>query len=984
MRWNADQVRSFLGWLLPRHALIGGRTELRALGRGPRRGVWSAFVGPEDLDAVVEALAPLPGSPRPVFPDWPRCGEANLYFGLNPVRPDAVPPRGESLFARMSRTTRDKDVLAYTMFVIDVDPERMPRDRAATDAEKAEARTVAATIREELLGASIPSMLADSGNGFHLLVPLVPVGGDGVQRAAHEAHRILRAFDGRFSTKAARVDTSVYNPSRILKLYGSLAMKGEPTAEHPHRVASIDLSAVPADVDVVARLAERAGHRTREASPTGVTPRTESRPPPRPATPWSEWRSRALDALPLDAVYGDLLTGKVTNGWLQCRDPDSPSGDQNPSAGVADTATDAERGAFHSFRDGRTVSVFDFLIARGLALDFASACHRVAQLAGVALPVPTVAGEGALDRLRARWAAARDDAQRHSAVREAVAATVGLPAIEQRQALDAIGELTGFASALLLRTLTEARKSGRRANAQARVQAAAPRGRPVVDYVQNRDTVESLFDALVAAVKPVARFYRQDREMVFVRRGIGPILVNDRNVAGLLSALVEIRFLHENDDDVELVRYDVLPMDLARAFVHSPRVAANLPVLLAYTRTPLFDAAERLVARPGFHEAAGIFYDGPAIEPSDTMGALDGALAGFCWKEDTDRVNFLGALLTTLTMPMWTRGHPFVAINGNKPGVGKSTLARVLGVLAEGGMEPSTVSWCPDEGEFEKQLATRVEAGDRVIIVDNAKTAKPIESPVLERSITDTRLNFRRLGSNTSIGRAQNDVLFCITMNLVQLGADLRRRALPVNLELAVDVRDASFVHDDVLAWVQANREAVLGELIGLVQRWIDAGRPLAEVPARHSVGHRWAATIDGILTHAGLPGFLSNFEASEHAFDPKYEVMLEIIRKHWEREPMTASGWAGVLGSELEDRFKDRNGQIRSERARATIVGALFAEYADARFEVDGVGYRLERAWPEGTGRPAVWGIMDAATLTTLLPPTRVAAGTPQTRARQ
>lgn len=966
MRWNADHARAFLAWLLPRHAAMGGRTELRALGRGPKRGVWSAFVGPDDLDAIVEALAPLPGNPRPVFPDWPRCGEANLYFGLNPVKPDTVPERGGTLFRRVSHTTRDRDVLAYSMFVVDVDPERMPHDRAATDAEKAEALAVANRIREELRAANIEPMLADSGNGYHLLVPLLPIPGDGVAGAAREVHAILRAMDGRFSTKMARVDTSVYNPSRILKLYGSLAMKGENTAEFPHRVASIDLSTIPDDVDVVARLAARVGHRAKPPLTTNGTGPPPREPAKRPSsangtnganTAWSDWRTRALAALPLGAVYGEFLTGKAANGWSECRDPDSPSGDQRPSAGVADTTADAERGAFHSFRDGRTLSVFDFLIERGQAVDFISACGRVSQLAGIPLPGPAVVGDGAIDRLRSRWANAGDDEQRHVAAREAVAATVQLPAIEQRHALDAIGELTGLSAALLHRTLAELRKTGRRETEQARARAVS-RGRTVVDFIENRDTIDALFDALVTALKPVARFFRQDRELAFVRRGIGPILITERNVAGLLSSLVEIRFLQEHEGAQELLRYDVLPTDLARAFVHSPRVAAKLPTLVAYTRTPLFDAHGRLVAQPGFHEESGIFYDGPAVHAAEGTETLDAVLAGFCWKEATDRINFLGALLTTITMPMWTRGHPFVAINGNKPGVGKSTLARLLGLLSEGGTEPSTVSWCPDEGEFEKQLATRVEAGDRVIIVDNAKSNKPVESPVLERCITDTKLNFRRLGSNTSIGRAQNDVLFCITMNLVQMGADLRRRALPINLELAVDVRHARFNHDDVLGWAQEHRVAALAELIGMVQRWMGDGKPLAEVPARHSTGQRWAGTIDGILAHAGLPGFLSNFEASEHAFDPKYALMLEIVRGFAGRAAMTPAGWAEVLGEILEDKFRDRGGQQRSARSKATIVGALFTEYSDARFDVDGTSYRLVREWPEGTGRSATWSI--------------------------
>ena len=72
------------------------------------------------------------------------------------------------------------------------------------------------------------------------------------------------------------------------------------------------------------------------------------------------------------------------------------------------------------------------------------------------------------------------------------------------------------------------------------------------------------------------------------------------------------------------------------------------------------------------------------------------------WRRESeaDLVNFVACALTALTMPHWRRGHPFLAINGNKPGVGKSTLARVLGVLVEG-EEPPTVTWLPDDAEFE-------------------------------------------------------------------------------------------------------------------------------------------------------------------------------------------------------------------------------------------------------------------------------------------
>ncbi|MCG3134343.1 MAG: hypothetical protein HMLKMBBP_01648 [Planctomycetes bacterium] len=111
---------------------------------------------------------------------------------------------------------------------------------------------------------------------------------------------------------------------------------------------------------------------------------------------WADWRKRALAALDLPAVYGTWLTGKESGaGWLECRDPASASGDQHPSAGVADGTGQAERGAFHSHISGKTLSVFDFLVAHGGASDFRAACARIAELSGVAFPEPRAAAPAA-------------------------------------------------------------------------------------------------------------------------------------------------------------------------------------------------------------------------------------------------------------------------------------------------------------------------------------------------------------------------------------------------------------------------------------------------------------------------------------------------------------------------------------------------------------------------------------------------------------
>ncbi len=586
---------------------------------------------------------------------------------------------------------------------------------------------------------------------------------------------------------------------------------------------------------------------------------------------------------------------------------------------------------------------------------------RVAELAGVSLPTGQEPGV-TVATFVAAWSTAVTGDARTAALHAAIAALIPLPALAREPALEAIRKAADLAPRVLRAAIAEVRKGEKDARKQ-RVQArpATRPGLPIVDFVENRDTVEGLFDAIIQAILPANRFFRFERDIVFVRRGYGPRLVDERVLPGLLSALVEVRFLSDRENGVAFQRFDVLPGDLARAFVHSPRVAAKLPTLTLYARTPVYDRQWNFVGRPGFHAASGIFYDGPEIRPSRSATRLLAVVQDFPWKDAVDMVNFLGALLTALTMPHWGRGHPFLAVNGNKPGVGKSTLARVLGVIAEG-QEPNTVSFAANEEEFEKQLATRVEAGDRVIVIDNARTSRPIQSPVLERCITDTRLNFRRLGGNTAISRPTNDVLFVLTMNLTQMGADLRRRALPLNLLIEGDVRRHPYASDDPVGDALADRAVIVAELAGLVDAWLQQGQPVPPSPAVHSTGRKWAATMDAILRVAGFEGFLSNFAASEHAFDPDCELVCDVATAHFGDTPRTAGEWAAVLvRGVLEERLTDARGHARPVRAQATIVGQLFTAYLDGTtFPVGEARVQLRRAEPR-RGHPPVYSFEPA-----------------------
>jgi hypothetical protein len=76
---------------------------------------------------------------------------------------------------------------------------------------------------------------AMSGNGGHLLfrLPDLPIS-DQNKKMIRD---ILVGLAKRFDTDRVKIDTTVFNPARIWKLYGTAAQKGDPVPAGPNRDA---------------------------------------------------------------------------------------------------------------------------------------------------------------------------------------------------------------------------------------------------------------------------------------------------------------------------------------------------------------------------------------------------------------------------------------------------------------------------------------------------------------------------------------------------------------------------------------------------------------------------------------------------------------------------------------------------------------------------------------------------------------------------
>ena len=159
-----------------------------------------------------------------------------LYFTINPVNPDLLARANNRVKTFADHTTSDPDILKRITLPIDFDPVR-PAGISANAVEKRASLERAWACRTWLAAQGWPEpVFADSGNGAHLLYALdLPNNAQSSDLVKH----CLLALSSLFSDEQVKVDTSTGNASRIFKLYGTLARKGDSTTERPHRRAVI-------------------------------------------------------------------------------------------------------------------------------------------------------------------------------------------------------------------------------------------------------------------------------------------------------------------------------------------------------------------------------------------------------------------------------------------------------------------------------------------------------------------------------------------------------------------------------------------------------------------------------------------------------------------------------------------------------------------------------------------------------------------------
>ncbi|WP_028316664.1 DNA primase family protein [Desulfatibacillum aliphaticivorans] len=232
----------------------GEVVEIRALGANGKNPVWDGFArgdgtvfgyfdNAKDFGIAAEKLG--------------KAKTSGVYFTINPCDPALLARASNRLIVANKKglTTGNNHIKAIRWLPIDLDPKR-PAGISSSKQELGLAKEAAVNVvnlLEKELGFP-PGVRALSGNGYHVCYRLPDLENTlEISESKGLIHLCLAALQAKIQVDGVDIDQKVFNASRIWKLYGTMARKGDHTDDRPHRRSRLlnNAPAALADVPVV-------------------------------------------------------------------------------------------------------------------------------------------------------------------------------------------------------------------------------------------------------------------------------------------------------------------------------------------------------------------------------------------------------------------------------------------------------------------------------------------------------------------------------------------------------------------------------------------------------------------------------------------------------------------------------------------------------------------------------------------------------------
>jgi len=910
-----ESLLPFVKFATSRHEAQGGVTEIRILpGPGMRRGVWCGYFDKAHWRDLIKAILPLAGSPRPKLPygGYPRIGEGNVYFSLRPVHPDLL-GRVANTIQYAEQSTTDADIIAYDMFSVDIDPERKSRI-SASDEEKRGALLVAEAIRDWFVEKGVKAISADSGNGYHLLVPTIPYKGEDLPRAAEDSKRLLHFLAEHFNSGQAKVDLTIFNPSRIMRLYGTLTMKGSNLAgKRPHRWSSVDLKEIPEDIDLFGKLRDTLDEYEQE-----VQERQKPRPAPaQDGAPASDGKRSWTRDEGLQVLEGILSTaglrfrkeerdGRTLFIFEKC--PHHTDDDGHTYECCVMCESDGRYSA--SCKHDADAHWKDFKAAIGWKQ------HKESVLKSLGLwkersaqkepEAPPVDADAELEVFKEMWSKAEEGKERNALLAETMGRITSCPVLERGRAMKEIEEITGHTRKLLGQVLAEEKKLAKEKKKESKRSSrpfADPDGSAAkgddLPWISAEDgefkrVSPKAWSALRKANRP-EKFFRCGGILARMEQDDGGVQVSrEMGQDRLRHALARAAhfFIIKKKGEEENIIAVPPPLDIVRDMLAEPD--PPLPILNRIVEFPLVFADGNPQVRPGYHAPSRTFFaptpgfSMPQVPERPTaddvkraLGFIDELICDFPFAGESERAHAIALAILPPARELIDGPTPLNIVEAPSPGTGKGLLMDVLAYAALGRW-PAMMTEGESEDEWRKRITSKLIGLPSLIVIDNLR--RRLDSAALSSALTASCWEDRILGQS-KIARLPIRCVWMSSGNNPSLSHEMSRRTVRIRLDAKVDrpwLRQG-FKHPDLRGWVKEHRPDLLWSTLTLIRAWFAAGRPLWRGPVL-GMFDSWSKVIGGILQVAGIKGFLGNLSDLYEKSDAEGAVWRGLVSAWWEK----------------------------------------------------------------------------------------------------
>jgi len=271
---------------------------------------------------------------------------------------------------------------------------------------------------------------------------------------------------------------------------------------------------------------------------------------------------------------------------------------------------------------------------------------------------------------------------------------------------------------------------------------------------------------------------------------------------------------------------------------------------------------------------------------------------------------------------------PLHFVEASGQGAGKGLLAKtLLSISCDGGI--GIIPPPRDEEEIRKAITARLREGRAAFLIDNVTR---LDSAVLSAALTADIWDDRLLGRNQTV-RLPIRWVWAATGNNAIVSTDIARRAIRIRLT-PEDERPwlrRDFRHPELSAWTAKHRGELIYAALTLIQAWVAAGRPEADVTPLGSF-ENWTRVMGGILQHAGVPGFLGNILEFYELADSESAVWREFLEVWWQRYGDKKVKVSELFPLALEIENFDL-GKGATERAQKITFGRKIAAMRDRIF---------------------------------------------------